>query len=61
MPNVKPRRLLLIRNRDTLSQALDLELLASGAAVDILDIVGSSLEVARGVVAARNEDVVLLS
>lgn len=40
-------------------QALDDELVTLGSAVDVLDVVGSSLEVAGGVVALGDEDVVV--
>lgn len=53
--------LLVFSHVDTLPQAFHLELLACSAAVDVLDVVGSCLEVAGGVVAARDEDVVLLA
>ena len=49
---------MLIRNIDALPQPFDLELLARGAAVDVLDVVGCGLEVAGGVVALGDEDVV---
>jgi hypothetical protein len=51
--------LLLLSNLDTFPQTLNLELLASGAAVDVLDIISGGLEVAGGIVALGNEDVVL--
>ena len=53
------RLLLLLGNLDTFPQTLNLELLAGGAAVDVLDVVGGSLEVAGGIVALGDEDVVL--
>ncbi|KAI6751602.1 hypothetical protein HG531_006298 [Fusarium graminearum] len=46
-------------NLDTFPQTLNLELLASGAAVDILDIVCVCLKVAGSIVALGDEDVVL--
>lgn len=52
-------RLLLLRHLDALPETLHLELLASCAAVDVLDVVGGGLEVAGGVVALGDEDVVL--
>lgn len=52
-------RLLLIGHVDAVPQALDLELLAGGAVVDVLDVVGGGLEVAGGIVALGDEDVVL--
>lgn len=52
---------MLIGDSDTLSQTLDLELFAGAAEVNVLDVVGRSLEVARGVVALRDEEVVLLA
>ena len=53
------RLLLLLGDLDTFPQALNLELLTSGAAVDILDVVGGCLEVAGSIVALGDEDVVL--
>ena len=50
---------LFVRDLDAIPQTLDLELLAGGAAVDVLDVVGGSLEVAGGIVALGDEDVVL--
>lgn len=38
-------RLLLVGDLETLPQTLNLELLTSAAAVDVLDIVGGGLEV----------------
>ena len=55
----RARCLLLVRDVDAFPQALDLELLAGAAAVDVLDVVGGSLEVGGGVVALGDEDVVL--
>lgn len=52
-------RLLFISDLDTFSQTLNLELLASGTAVDVLDIISGCLEVAGGIVALRDEKVVL--
>jgi hypothetical protein len=52
---------LVLSDVDTLPQALDLELLARGAVVDVLDVVGGRLEVAGGVVASGEEDVVLVT
>lgn len=49
---------MLLGDLKTLPQALNLEVLASAAVVDILDIVGGGLEVAGGVVALGDEDVV---
>jgi hypothetical protein len=51
--------LLLLSNLDTFPQTLNLELLASGAAVDVLDIISGGLKVASGIVALGDEDVVL--
>jgi hypothetical protein len=53
------RLLLLLSNRDAFPQTLNLELLASGAAVDILDVVCGCLEVASSIIALGDEDVVL--
>lgn len=50
--------LLLLSNLDTFPQTLNLELLASGAAVDVLDIISGGLEVAGSIVALGDEDVV---
>jgi len=50
---------LLIRHIDTIPQAIHLQLLTGGASVDILDVVGGGLEVAGGVVALGDEEVVL--
>lgn len=50
---------LLLGNLDTLPQALYLELLTRAPAVDVLDVVGCGLEVARGVVALGDVDLVL--
>lgn len=49
---------MLLGDLKTLPQALNLEVLAGAAVVDILDIVGGGLEVAGGVVALGDEDVV---
>lgn len=54
-----PLNLLIASDSDTLSQTLNLELLTSGTAVDILDIIGGSLKVACSVVALGDEHVVL--
>lgn len=59
LPSFPARRLLLVRNLDTLPQALDDEGLACGALVDVPDVVGGALEVAGGVVALGDENVVL--
>lgn len=50
---------MLIRHIDALSQALNLKLLTSAAAVDILDVICGGLEVACGVVALGDEDIVI--
>jgi len=50
---------LLSSDLDPLAQPLDHELLAGQAAVDVADVVGGGLEVAAGVVALGDEDVVL--
>lgn len=50
---------LLLRNLDTLPQALNLELLTRAPAVDVLDVIGRCLKVAGGVVALGDEDLVL--
>jgi len=50
---------LLVGDGEAVPETLDLELLAGAAAVDVLDIVGRRLEVAGGVVALGDEDVVL--
>lgn len=50
---------MLLRHLDTLAETLHLELLAGRAAEDVLDVVGGCLEVAGGVVALGEEDVVL--
>jgi hypothetical protein len=51
---------LIISNQvGSFPQALDDELVALGPAVDVLDIVGGGLEVAGGVVALGDEDVVI--
>lgn len=52
---------LLLGNIDAFSQALNLELLTHTAVVDILDIIRRRLEVAGGIVALGDEDVVLLA
>lgn len=58
-PRTQPSSaLLLIRNLQTLSKTLNNELLARGAAVDVLDVVGCALKVTAGVVALGDEDVV---
>ena len=49
--------LLLLGNLE-IPQTFNLELLASGATVDVLDIVGGGLKVAGGVVALGEEDIV---
>jgi hypothetical protein len=53
------RFLLLLGNLDTFPQTLNLKLLTGGASVDVLDVVGGGLEVAGGIVALGDEDVVL--
>lgn len=50
---------LLLSNLDTLPQALHLELLTRAPAVNVLDVIGCGLEVARGVVALGDVDLVL--
>lgn len=50
---------LLLSNLDTLPQALHLELLTRTPAVNVLDVIGCCLEVARGVVALGDVDLVL--
>ena len=50
---------LLFRDVDALPQTLNLELLAGGAAVNVLDVVRRCLKVAGGIVALGDEDVVL--
>lgn len=52
---------LLLGNIDAFSQALNLELLAHTAVVDILDIIRRRLEVAGGIVALGDKDIVLLA
>lgn len=49
---------LLFGDLDVIPQALEHKLLASAAAVDILDVISGGLEVAGGVVALGDEDVV---
>ena len=56
-----PSASLLLRDLQTLPQTLNLELLARGAQVDVLDVVRGGLEVGLGVVALGDEDVVLLA
>jgi hypothetical protein len=58
LPSVPAGRLLLVRHLDALPQALDDERLAGDALVDVPDVVGGALEVAGGVVALGDEDVV---
>jgi hypothetical protein len=53
--------ILLFGNADTLSQTLNLELLASAAAINVLDIVGRCLKVTSSVIALGDEDVVILA
>jgi hypothetical protein len=50
---------LFLRHLETLSQALNLELLTRGTLVDILHVVGGGLKVRSGIVALGDEDVVL--
>lgn len=50
---------LLFRDVDALPQTLNLELLAGGAAVNVLDVVRRCLKVAGSIVALGDEDVVL--
>lgn len=50
---------LLLGNLDTLPQAFHLELLTRAPAVNVLDVIGCGLEVARGVVALGDVDLVL--
>lgn len=50
---------LLVRDVDALPQTLNLELLASGTAVNVLDVIRRCLKVAGGIVALGDEDVVL--
>ena len=59
LPGKVARFLLLLSNLDTFPQTLNLELLTSGPAVDVLDIVSGGLEVAGSIVALGDEDVVL--
>lgn len=49
---------MLVGDGDAVPQTLNLELLAGGAAVDVLDVVGGGLEVAGSVVALGDEEVV---
>lgn len=50
---------LLLSNLDTLPQALHLELLTRAPAVNVLDVIGCGFEVARGIVALGDVDLVL--
>ena len=60
LPTTRSRAyLLLLGNLDTLPQSLHDKLLAGAAAVDILDIICGRLEVASGIIALGDEDVVL--
>lgn len=52
-------RLLLVCNLDALPQTFNDKGLAGGALVNVPDVVGGALEVAGGVVALGDEDVVL--
>lgn len=58
--SVTPRAL-LIRDLDTFPQPFNNQLLARAAMVDILDVICGGLEVAGGVVALGDEDVVGLA
>jgi hypothetical protein len=51
--------LLILGDLDAVPQALNLELLAGRATVNVLDVVGGGLEVAGGVVALGDEDIVI--
>lgn len=50
---------LLLRDLDTLSQTLNLELVTRAPAVDVLDIISRGLEVAGCIVAPGHKDLVL--
>lgn len=58
---IKSGIFLLLGDLQALPKALDLEFLASGTQVDILDVIRGRLEVRLGVVALGDEDVVLLA